>query len=256
MRILALDVGKSKSVAYLTDRETGEVEFRTIRTRPAEVEALVTELRPDQVVFEIGPMAGWLHDLATAAGVKVLVANPTHEGWKWRNVKRKTDRLDAQKLADLTLLGQLPTVHLPAKAVRERRALIRFRTRLVDHRTEVKNRIRAILDREGRSMPAGAKAWTHKGLALLEAEARAADAVEPEELWRLELGVSLRDAGRGRGPRGRGGIEARRSGPGESGRPAASDDPRGGSTSGGDVGGGDRRGVAVPAGQTGRQLSA
>jgi transposase len=192
MKILALDVGKSKSVAYLSDRETGEVEFRTVRTRPSEIAALLAKVRPDQVVFEIGPMAGWLHDLATAAGVEVLVANPTHEGWKWRNVKRKTDRLDAVKLADLALVGRLPTVHLPVKAVREQRALIRFRTRLVEHRTEVKNRIRAILDRQGRSMPAGAKAWTHAGLATLEAEARAADAVGPEELWRLELGVGLR----------------------------------------------------------------
>jgi hypothetical protein len=46
MRILALDVGKSKSVACLSDRETGAVEFRTVRTRPPEIGEWLARTRP------------------------------------------------------------------------------------------------------------------------------------------------------------------------------------------------------------------
>ncbi len=35
MKIMALDLGKSKSVAYRLDTETGEVGFQTVLTRPA-----------------------------------------------------------------------------------------------------------------------------------------------------------------------------------------------------------------------------
>ena len=37
MRILALDVGKSKSVAYEVDTRTGECGFTKVVTRPAEL---------------------------------------------------------------------------------------------------------------------------------------------------------------------------------------------------------------------------
>jgi transposase len=64
-------------------------------------------------------------------------------------VKRKTDRLDALKLAQMSAMNQLPLVHLPEPRIREWRALIEYRQSLVGRRTRVKNRIRAILDRMG-----------------------------------------------------------------------------------------------------------
>ena len=45
--------------------------------------------RPDRVVIEIGPPAGWVHDLVEALGVQVQVANPNHDAWRWRKVKAK-----------------------------------------------------------------------------------------------------------------------------------------------------------------------
>ena len=77
-------------------------------------------------------------------GVEVKVANPTNDAWKWKNVKRKTDRDDALKLAQLTTLNQLPTVYMPKKDVRLWRQLINYRNSLVRRRTAIKNSIRAI----------------------------------------------------------------------------------------------------------------
>lgn len=52
------------------------------------------------------------------------VANPNHEAWRWRNVKKKTDRVDALKLARLSAVGQLPLVHVPCAKTRQWRSLI------------------------------------------------------------------------------------------------------------------------------------
>ena len=192
MKIMALDVGKFKAVSYEMDTVTGEVEFHTIRTHPLDLKRLLDSRRPDRLVLEVGPQVGWMHDLARAAGVRAIeVANPNHEGWRWRHVKRKTDRLDAVKLADLSLAGQLPTVHVPGRAVRQWRQFIRYREALVGRRTAIKNRIRSVLDREGLSIPAGRSAWTRSGLQELTTLAGPIEAVDGENLWRGELHLDL-----------------------------------------------------------------
>jgi hypothetical protein len=61
-----------------------------------------------------------VHDLATSLGVAVTVVHTIgDERWRWRKVKRKTDKDDALKLARLALLGELPpAVHMPSPAQR------------------------------------------------------------------------------------------------------------------------------------------
>lgn len=58
-------------------------------------------------------------DLVRTQGIELEVANPTHEAWRWKNVKRKTDRDDALKLAFLSAMNQLPTVYLPERRTRQ-----------------------------------------------------------------------------------------------------------------------------------------
>jgi transposase len=130
--------------------------------------------------------------VAVAQGCAVQVANPNHEGWRWRNVKRKTDRLDALKLAKLSAAEQLPTVHMPSSAVREHRALIHYRVQWVGRRTRIKNTIRSLVLRQGRSMAGGARAWTRKEMDMLRGWSRAWEQIEcPEDLWRGELHEEL-----------------------------------------------------------------
>lgn len=192
MKILALDLGKSKSVAYQVDTETGECAFETIRTRPRGVERLLRRSAPDRVVLEIGPLAGWVHDVSRRVGVpEIQVANVAHEAWRWRHTRRKTDRLDAVRLADLSAAGQLPTVHVPQAAVRQWRGLIAYRAKLVGRQTAIKNRIRAILASVGESLPAGKKGWTAAMRERLQRLARPLAACDPEDLWRGELALEL-----------------------------------------------------------------
>lgn len=191
MRILALDLGKSKSAVCIFDTAEQKGGYAVVRTTPLDLSVLLDKERPDRVVFEVGTLAGWVHDLAVACGCVVEVANPNHEGWRWRNVKRKTDRLDALKLARLSAAGQLPTVHMPAAAVREHRALIQYRSQLVGRRVRIKNTIRSLVARQGRRMAVGAEAWTRKGLAVLHGWSRPWEQVGGEDLWRGQLREEL-----------------------------------------------------------------
>ena len=196
--IIALDLGKFKSVVCLLDAHTRRHRFETIDTTPQRVHDLLaahTGEDPSRtlIVVECCDAAGWVHDLATSLGLQVAVANVAAEAWKWKKVKRKTDKDDALKLAKMALNGDLPTVHMPAPAVRQKRRLILHRRSLVARRTQVKNTIRSIFNQQGRSheLPRGTKAWTQQGLAQLAAEARPLDECDIDNFWRGRLHLEL-----------------------------------------------------------------
>lgn len=191
MKILAIDLGKFKSVACFYQTGTESHAFETVPTRPQELHDLIVSDSPDRVVIEAGNQAGWVKDLCVTLEVPIEVANPNHEGWRWKNVKRKTDRDDALKLAKLSAVGQLPTVLLPDAATRQWRALITYRSKLVSRRTSIKNSIRSLLDRQGYWTTVGRGAWTTVGLQRLRDLSCDLDDVTANELWRGQLGMEL-----------------------------------------------------------------
>jgi transposase len=189
--ILALDLGKYKSVACRYEPGTGEVQFRTAPTDRTEFRRLIDRHRPTVVVIEACTPAGWVHDLCVERGVPCRVANTASEAWKFRHAKRKTDRDDALRLAELAALGRLPTVTVPAKAVRERRALIATRQALVGRRVAVQNRTRAILLGQGLAAPRGHRAWTELGRAALARLTKPLADCADDEVWRGLLDLAL-----------------------------------------------------------------
>jgi transposase len=194
MKILALDLGKDKSVGCDFIAETGKHTFSTIRTCPGEVAQLFEQIHPDRVVIEIGPLAGWVADIVRSMNIELQVANPNHEAWRWRKVKAKTDRLDAHKLARLSAMNQLPLVHVPTIGDRQWRGLIAYRQALVARRTNIKNRIRAILEMQGlKGLRDGKSAWSDGSLAFLKLLALPLDQVELREAWKGTLWIELEE---------------------------------------------------------------
>jgi transposase len=194
MKILALDLGKDKSVGCEFTSETGEHTFVTIRTCPSEVAQLFEQIRPDRVVIEIGPLAGWVADIVRSMSIELQVANPNHEAWRWRKVKAKTDRLDAHKLARLSAMNQLPLVHVPPIGERQWRSMIAYRQALVARRTDIKNRIRAILEMQGlKSLRDGKSAWSDQSLAALRLVAQPLTQVELQDVWKGILWTELQE---------------------------------------------------------------
>lgn len=191
MKILALDLGKFKTVGCPYDTESQVAEYAAIKMTLFAVDNLVAVHTPARVFFEVGPAAGWVHDVALQTCRDVQVANPTTEGWRWRNVKAKTDRLDALKLARLSAAEQLPQVHRPSPVVRQRRGLIGYRHTLVARRTRIKNRIRSLLQCQGLGIPRGSRGWASSSLLTLTKMACSAEDVADDELWRCELHEEL-----------------------------------------------------------------
>lgn len=191
MKILAIDLGKFKNVYCLFDTDTGEEQIATIRSQPAIMADVLDSISPDRVVIEIGPTAGWVSDLVRERGIELQVANPNHEAWRWKSIKRKTDRDDAIKLAQLSSMNQLPQVVVPERRMRQWRILIRYRVKLVRRRTAIKNSIRSILNREGLSMPQRRSGWTLDSLADLRGRAKAISECDIDELWRGQLHLEL-----------------------------------------------------------------
>jgi len=154
--ILAIDLGKYKSVACVHDEATGAFRFTTFETTRAELQRLMAKQQPAVVIIEACLLAGWVHDLCAELGIRCLVANTASEAWKFKHLKRKTDRDDAQRLTQLYLLDQLPTVTLPPATVRQWRSLIACRQVLVGRRIAVQNRIRALFVAQGLPTNCGA----------------------------------------------------------------------------------------------------
>jgi transposase len=188
MKILAIDLGKNKSVALEYVAGGGERKFTTIASDAVAVEKLLVRSRPDRLVIEACPAAGWVCDIARRLGIEVQVANGNDERWRWKIVKNKCDRSDALKLAELSEMGSLPTVHVPQPAVRQWRSLIEYRHGLVDRRTAIKNSIRSIYERQGLSLGSASKAWTAASIKALKEQA---DARSPEQLWLLQVQCEL-----------------------------------------------------------------
>jgi transposase len=189
--ILAIDLGKYKSVACVYDQGGGEMRFTTIDTSRVELRKLLDKELPAVIIIEACLLAGWVHDLCADVGVRCLVANTASEAWKFKHLKRKTDKDDALRLAQLYALGQLPTVTLPPPTVRQWRSLIAVRQAWVGRRVAVQNRIRALFVAQGLPAPRGAKAWSSTGLAGIALQAKPLADCGPDELWRGLLELAL-----------------------------------------------------------------
>ena len=191
MKILAIDLGKFNSVACLFDTATNQSEFETLATQRWTFEQLLSKTQPDQVLIETCSISGWVHDLIQGLGYKVVVANPSAEAWRWKNVKRKTDKDDALKLAKLAALDQISTVHVPIAAHRQYRSLVKYRKTLVHRANRVQNTIRSLFDQQGLAIPPGQKAWTIAGLETLSKHAKPLAECDLNELWKGELELEL-----------------------------------------------------------------
>src|SRR5205085_2023517 len=77
--ILALDLGKYKSVACAYDRATAAARFQTLDTSRDELRRLFERQRPAVVVLEACTLAGWVHDLCAELGLPCKVANTASE---------------------------------------------------------------------------------------------------------------------------------------------------------------------------------
>lgn len=138
-----LDLGDKYSYLCVIDDQSGEViEEGRLRTTPEAFERRFGSERPPmRIAMEVGTHSPWVSRLLTECSQEVLVANPRKTRLIYGQ-RRKTDKLDAQKLARLAradpeLLypvehrGEDSQAHLAL--IHSREALVRARTQLINH---------------------------------------------------------------------------------------------------------------------------
>jgi transposase len=111
-------------------------------------------------------MMQWVAQQVRPYAVRIQVANATRMRWLFMD-GRKTDRIDARKLAILSYLNQVPEVHLPPPEVSAWRGLINERRQWVTKRTRAKIQIRALWRAQALRCP-HRTLWSKAGLIWLE----------------------------------------------------------------------------------------
>ena len=157
MLIIAIDLGKFNSVACLYHTETQKQQFETLATDRGFFETLFKTYSPELVVVEACGPSGWVSDLCAELGLEIIVCSTHEDAWMFKNVKRKTDKDDAIKLARLASVDQLVRTHVPSKAVREHRRLIKYRKKFVELISQSKCIIRSIFVNQGVRISTGAE---------------------------------------------------------------------------------------------------
>jgi transposase len=190
MKILALDLGKFNTMCCFFDTATRKFEFLNATTDRNYLETIFKKHKIDLVVMEACGPSGWINDLAISHGLKTLVCSTNEDAWKWSNVKRKTDKDDALKLARMAAMSELKAVHMPSQTHRNFRSLVKYRKTLDCRINKMKCKIRAWFVNNGITIDTGEKAW-NTGRERVNSFRKPLYECEPNEYWKGELDMEL-----------------------------------------------------------------
>ncbi len=134
-------------------RDNGEI-MEPVKIACQESEAILEAIRsraPFRAVIEASGTYRWLHDLLRPHGT-VLLAHPLRLRAMIQR-RAKTDKLDAQLLANLLRINQIPLAYVPPEPYQRLRDLVRCRARLGQDRARAKIKLRDMLARNNRQSP-------------------------------------------------------------------------------------------------------
>jgi transposase len=154
-RYVGLDVHKHYVMVGIVDREQQTL-LSPRKVSLTELEDWAKQhLQPsDAVMLEATTNAWYIYDLLQPLVARVVVAHPPHIKLI-ASAMVKTDRKDTMTLAKLLAAGLTPEVWVPPTHVRDLRALLAHRRRLVSQQTSAKNRLQSVLHRHHIVPPPG-----------------------------------------------------------------------------------------------------
>jgi transposase len=124
---VGLDVYARSIVAGVLDTETGEIRSERLASTTQAVVSWICSLPgPVAVAHEAGPTGFGLARALAGVGVRCLVVAPSKLE-RPPGDRVKTDRRDAERLARLLRIGELPAVRVPSRDEEAARDLLRAR---------------------------------------------------------------------------------------------------------------------------------
>lgn len=190
MIYVGLDAHYSQSTYCVLDCNGKKLFTKTVKGHRSTVVEELKKVKKEAnnqkmaVCFEASDSYGGLNDALEKVAERVVVAHPSQLRLIFR-AKKKNDKVDAHKLAQLLFMDMVPEVYVPDQNIREWRSMIEFRSRQVEKRTACKNRIRAFIRECGIKAPRGL--WSAKGQAWL----RQLDCLS--DLGRIKVEMMLED---------------------------------------------------------------
>jgi transposase len=145
MHYIGVDLHKNSITVCVMNEERTILARKTLYcSQPDEILEFFRQWRPFKVVIEATAGYFWFVELIEALAERVVLANPS----KLRVIAestKKTDRLDAQTLAEFLARDMIPEAHRPPLRQRQHRELVRHRQYIRGRMTSVRCKIRHIL---------------------------------------------------------------------------------------------------------------
>ena len=154
-RTVGLDLGDKYSYFFVLDNESGKmIEEGRLRTTPDDLCRRFDSEEQMKIAIEVGTHSTWVSRILHDCGHEVLIANPRKTRLIYSD-KRKTDKLDAKKLARLARVDPelLYPIEHRGEESQAHLALIRSRDVLVRSRTQLINHVRGVVKSFGARLP-------------------------------------------------------------------------------------------------------
>lgn len=142
---IGLDVHK-KTIAFCIKTLSGKnVRQGVVNAERNALRHWLAELScPWMGAMEATLFTGWIYDFLKPHAVELKVAHP--EMLKAITAaKKKNDRADAEKLADLLRVNLLPECHMMSEELRELRRILRYRNMVVRTTVQMKNKMAGLM---------------------------------------------------------------------------------------------------------------
>jgi transposase len=145
-KYIGLDVHQSSIVTAVHNHQGKCVIESIIETKAQTIRDFIKSISGTvHIVFEEGAQAAWLYDLIHPLVAEVVVCNPRAN----TSLGNKSDRVDANKLAQMLRTGSLRAVYHGQTGIRALKELAHGYESLVSDTTRVMNRIKAIYRARG-----------------------------------------------------------------------------------------------------------
>ena len=148
MNSVGIDLHRKRSHIAVIDEEGEQLISRRIINDPQTFLTLLEKAGECRVALEATYGWEWLADVLQDAGYELHLAHPMRTK-AIASARVKTDAVDARTLAHLLRADLLPEAYIAPRELRDLRDLLRQRVVLTHMRSALKNRVHALIARQG-----------------------------------------------------------------------------------------------------------
>jgi len=154
MNYVGLDIHKKFTLGVIKDKEGNLLNKSKFENTQENFDLFLKDCKPEEtkIVMESTGVWEFIYDLLESRKYEIKLANPL----KTRAIasaRIKTDYVDANTLCDLLRANLVAESYIPDKETRKIRDVVRQRKSIVKGRSQIQNKIHAILTRYGIKLP-------------------------------------------------------------------------------------------------------